>query len=135
MVAFVAGQEGVAGPLHVLTAGLLGQLLGLVNVDLPQVTDVLRAGLVAQFGGAVVIELESRLGGLHLGGQHDVGDALFGGPHQRVAADHAGEPDGRMGLLVGAHPRVDVAEVEVLALPAEGAGGGPRLDDQLVGPP
>ena len=38
-----------------------------------------------------------------------------------------------MGTLVGAHPGIDVAEVVVLALPAEGAGSGPRLDDEFVG--
>ena len=40
---------------------------------------------------------------------------------------------GGMRLLVGARPGVDVAVVVVLALPAEGAGLGPGLDDEVVG--
>ena len=38
-----------------------------------------------------------------------------------------------MRLLVGPRPRVDVPELVVLALPAEGTGCGPGLDDELVG--
>ena len=43
-----------------------------------------------------------------------------------------GSQIGGMRVLVGLNPRVDVAIVEVLALPAERAGGGPCLDDEVV---
>ena len=131
--AFVAGEEGVAGPLHVLAAGFLGQFLGLVHVYFPQVADVLGAGGVAQLGGGIVVELEGLSGGFHFRGQHYVGDALFGGPDEGVAADHARQPDGGMGFLVGLDPGVDVAELVVFAFPAEGAGGSPGFDDEFVG--
>ena len=58
---------------------------------------------------------------------------MLGGPAHGLYADGGGYPDLRVGLLVGAHPGVDVAVVVVLALPAEGAGIGPRLDNEVVG--
>ena len=131
--AFVPSQERVARPLNELAPRLLSQFLGLVDVYLPEVTEVLWAGIIAMLGGGVVIELERGLGGFQFGGQHDVGYALFSRPHQRVATDDAGQPDLRVRLLEGSRPWVDVTVLVMLALPAEGAGGGPGLDDELVG--
>src|SRR5437667_255130 len=84
-----------------LPARLLGQLFGLIDVHLPEVTDVLGAGLVPLLGGGIVVQLKGLSRGLHLGGQHDIGDALPGGPEQGVTADHTRQPDGWMRFLVG----------------------------------
>ena len=57
---------------------------------------------------------------------------MLGRPLGRLRAGGAGHPYRRVGLLDGHHPGIDHPEVVVLALPAEGAGGGPGLDDQVV---
>ena len=57
-VALAALQERVAGPSTYLRAGLLGQLLGLVDVDLEQVAEVLGAGLVAVLLAHCVVVVE-----------------------------------------------------------------------------
>jgi len=132
-LSLVAGQEGVADAGQVLASNFLGLLLGLVHVNLPQVGHVLGPGVVAELGGGLMVKLEGLLGGFQLGGQEDQGIGLLGGPLHRLNADGGGNPDGRMGLLQGPHPGIDVAIVVVLALPAPGAGGGPGLDKEVVG--
>ena len=62
-----------------------------------------------------------------------VGVAMPGRPYDGFRACHTGDPYGWVRLLDGHHPRVDDAVLEVLAFPAEGAGGGPRLHDDVVG--
>ena len=57
---------------------------------------------------------------------------MLGGPAHCLDADGGGYPDLRMGLLVGAHPGVHVSVVVVLALPAEGSGVGPCLDNEVM---
>src|SRR5207253_5243964 len=59
-------------------------------------------------------------------------DAFLRRPHQGVTAHHAWQPDGWMRSLIRAHPGIHVAEVEMFALPAEGARGRPGLHDKLV---
>ena len=126
-------RKGLLTPGQVLASDLVGLLLRLVNVDLPQVGDVLGAGLVAELGGGVVVKLEGFLGGLQAGGQQDQRVRLLGGPLDRLDADGGGNPDGRVGLLERPRPGIDIAIVVVFALPAPGAGGGPCLDEEVVG--
>src|SRR5262249_2230763 len=126
------GQEGITRALDILAAGLFGQLFGLINVDFPEVANVLGARLITLFGSSVVVELKCLTGRFHFRGQHNVWDALLRGPHQRVTADHAWQPDGRVGFLIWARPGIHVAEVEMFALPAKGARGRPGLHDELV---
>ena len=129
----VAGQERIARPLHILARRLLGQFLGFIHMDFPQVADILRPGFIAQLGRRIVVQLKGAAGGFQFRGQHNVGNALFGGPQQGIPADHPRQPDGGMGFLIGAHPGIDMAILEMLALPAEGAGSRPGFDDKLVG--
>src|SRR6266508_1359847 len=64
--------------------------------------------------------------------QHHVGVFLFGYPLHGFRAAGAGNPNRRMGFLVGPGPHIDVAEPIVLAVPAERAVSGPALDNQIV---
>src|SRR5262249_56034103 len=54
------------------------------------------------------------------------------GPHRRLWAGAARRPDRRMRLLQGQAPRVDVPEVVVASLPAEGPRLRPAFQDQVV---
>ena len=128
----VAREEGIAGSLHILARGLLSEFFSLVNMHLPEVADVLRAGLVAFFFGSLVVELERLPGRLHLRREHDVRDAVARSPLEGVSAHDAGQPDWRMRLLIWTRPRIHIAVMVVLALPAEGTGRRPRLDDEVV---
>ena len=131
-VAAAAFEEDVAGAGEVLAADLFGEFFGFVDVDFPEVAAVLRAGLVAEFAGDLVVVGEGVAGGREAGGEHDVGVAALGGPGDGALADRAGDPDRRVRLLQRAGPGIDVAVVVVLALPAEGAGLGPGFDDEVV---
>ena len=66
-------------------------------------------------------------------GQRDERVAPVGHEADRLDGAGAGDPDGRVRLLVGARPHVDEAEVVVLALEVEGPGLRPRAHDQVVG--
>ena len=121
------------GAGQVLAADLFGELLGFVDVDLPEVAAVLGAGLVAEFAGDLVVVGEGVAGRLEAGGEHDVGVVVFGRPGDGALRDGAGDPDRGVRALQRTRPGVDVAVVVVLALPAEGAGIGPGLDDEVVG--
>src|SRR5206468_8949042 len=61
-----------------------------------------------------------------------VGVAASAGPHRRLGARGAGDPDGRMWLLQWQAPGVHVAEVVVPAFPAKRPGIRPALQDQIV---
>ena len=91
-----------------------------------------RAGLVTVLLCDLVVVLERLLGRLQVRRQHDVGVAVLGRPLDRVAAHDPGNPDLRMRVLQRARPRVHVAEVVVLALPAERPGRAPGLHHEVV---
>ena len=57
----------------------------------------------------------------------------IGGPVDGFLAALGRNPDGRMGVLIGAWPDVHVAHVEILALKFEGSGFRPGADDEVVG--
>ena len=63
----------------------------------------------------------------------DIGIAMLCGVSDGLGTGYAGYPDGWVGLLQGNHPRVYRAELEVLALPAEGTRLCPSLDDEVMG--
>src|SRR4029453_8071726 len=79
-----------------------------------------------------IVELPDLLGRVDGGAERDVRGTLLRRPDDRLLAEHAGDPDSRVGLLERYRPRVDHAMLIVGSLPAEGAGLGPRLDDQVV---
>ena len=93
---------------------------------------MLRAGFVAVLAGDFVVVLERLLGRFEVGGEHDVRIAMLSRPLDRVAAHDARNPDLRVWILNRPRPRIDVAEVVVLAFPAERAGGRPGLDYEVV---
>src|SRR6266571_7432173 len=53
-------------------------------------------------------------------------------PFHRLDAHSGGNPDRRMWLLQRSRPRIHIAIVIMFALPAEGAGRGPRFDDEVM---
>ena len=83
-------------------------------------------------GGGLPVHTEQLLGHVHVRQEGDVGIAVASGPLGGLRAGRAGHPHRRVRLLDGHHPRVDRPVVVVLALPAEGAGRSPRLDQQVV---
>ena len=93
---------------------------------------MLRAGFVAVLPRHLVVVLERLLRRLQIRRQHDVRVAVLGRPLDRVAAHDAGNPDLRVRVLQRTRPRVHVAEVVVLALPAERPGRAPGLDHEIV---
>src|SRR5204862_7231509 len=97
-----------------------------------QVAAILRPADIAVLQRDLIVELPDFLGLLDRGVERDVGIALLRGPHDRLLADHTGDPDARIGLLQWHRPRGDDAVLVVRALEAERAGLGPRLDHQLV---
>src|SRR5579872_1802931 len=67
------------------------------------------------------------------GAQSDVGITMLGAPDYGLRADYSGDPDGRMRLLIGQRPRIDIAVVEMLAFPTERSGPRPRGNHQVMG--
>src|SRR5207249_6656502 len=86
----------------------------------------------ANLGSALPVELEKLARDLERYQEGHVGVAASAGPHRRLGARGAGDPDGRMWLLQWQAPRVHVAEVVVPALPAKRPGIHPALQDQIV---
>ena len=94
---------------------------------------MLGPGFIALFPGGVIVDLVHLLGQIDLAGQHDVGITMPGRPLHGLPAGSTGHPNRRIGLLQRDGPGVHVPVVEVLALPAERAGGRPCLDEEVVG--
>src|SRR3979411_2641676 len=109
-----------------------GFLLGLSDVDAREIAAVFRPGFVANRGRGIIVELPDALGLFDRRVERDIGVALLGRPDDRFLADDAWYPHARIGLLQGQSPRIDDAVLVVRALPAEGAGDGPGLHDQVV---
>ena len=109
-----------------------GLFLIVRDMHLDQVAPVLRPGLVAGLQRHIVIDLPDLLGVGDGSVERDIGVALLGRPHDGLAADDAGHPDARIGLLQRHRPGVHHAVLVVPALEAEGAGLGPGADDQVV---
>src|SRR4029453_15142066 len=130
-------RMGKAGELALHPAELLGVLARLVlvvgDVDLDQVAAILRPADIAGLQCHLVVEFPDLLGLLDRGVQRDVGIALLRGPHDRLLADHARDPDARIGLLQRHCPRVHDAVLVVRALEAEGTRLCPGLGDELGG--
>src|SRR5690349_13055043 len=80
-----------------------------------------------------MIDVAARGGGIEGTAEDEIGDALPRGPADRLRAQDAGRPDRRVWLLQWQLPRIDDAQVIVLAFPAEGSGHGPGLLDQREG--
>src|SRR4029077_1409483 len=81
-------------------SGVLYRLLLVVgDVDLDQVAAILRTADIAHVEGGLVVELPDLLGLLDRGVERDVGIALLRRPDDRLLADHARDPDARIGLL------------------------------------
>src|SRR5215467_4456177 len=94
--------------------------------------EVVRRHGPAHLGGALPIEIEQLARDLERHQERYVRVAAAAGPHRRLWAGGAGNPDGRVWLLERQTPRIDVAEVIVAALPAERARLRPALQDQIV---
>ena len=116
------GFEQVAGVIPEVRLVFPPRLLvGLRHVDADAPADLLVARRIAlsltalaEILGALPPQLE---GGQRR--QHHVGVALLCHPLHGLRAAGAGDPDGRMRLLVGLRPQIDVAEAVVLAFPGE----------------
>src|SRR6516162_7919500 len=66
------------------------------------------------------------------GAQSDVGVTMLRTPDHSLRADYPWDPDGRMWLLIGQDPRIDVAVVEMLTFPPERTGTRPRRDHHIM---
>ena len=99
--------------------------------DRLQIAEILRPGLIAFTSGGLIVEIPQLQGGFEPGGEGHIGVAVLGAPSRSFRADETGNPEGRMRLLDGQHPGIDVTEVEVFALIPERTGLGPRLDDKI----
>ena len=101
-------------------------------MDPTQVAKVLRACCVTSLSGSFGVDLNHVLGALRVGLKVDVGVASFGSPDEGLRTAQSWYPNWGMGFLQGHLERVNHPEVVVLALPAEGARGGPSLDYQVM---
>ncbi len=80
----------------------------------------------------LAVAVEHRLGAAEPG-EERCGDVFLLGQDLGRGGRGHGHPDGRVRLLVGARPDVDLAVVEIASLPVERpVMGGPRLHDQVV---
>ena len=80
-----------------------------------------------------MVDVAAGGGGIESAAQNEIGDALPRRPADRLRTQDAGRPDRRVRFLQRQLPRIDDAQVIVLALPAERAGHGPGLLDQREG--
>ena len=123
-------------PEHLLGA-FLGLVLRLAGEHQRHVSELVVGRRRQPFLAEVLAHAVEHLGeDIHRGQEHGEHiaalDHLAGG--LQVAA--AGDPDRRMGLLVGTRPYIDLALVDETAFVVERAVmGGPRLDDQVDGLP
>src|SRR5436305_6787217 len=101
-------------------------------MHLLEITAVLRAGLVAGLERDLVVQFPDLFGRLDGGVERDIRIALLRRPDDRLLAQHAGNPDSRIGLLQRHRPWVDDAVLVVRALPAERPFARPRRDDQIM---
>ena len=112
---------------------LVGPLVAVCHTDTLQVAKVVFGRLIARLRRRLLVEGPDVGCYLHGGVLGDVRVAVLGGPDNRLGAGDPRHPDGWMGLLKRQYPRVHHTVLEVLALPAERAWGGPRLYYQVVG--
>ena len=109
-----------------------GLFVGVRDVDRERPADLLRRRLVAVLLRRLLELAEDAAERVHVGVGLEVGVVVPRGPVDRLVGAERGAPDRRVRLLERPRPRVDVAELEVLAIPLEGAGLRPGLDDQVV---
>ena len=93
---------------------------------------MLRARLVTVLPRHLVVVLERLLRRLQIRRQHDVRVAVLRRPLDRIAAHDPRNPDLRVRILQRTRPRIHVAEVVVLALPAERPRRAPGLHHEIV---
>src|SRR5579875_4114833 len=70
---------------------------------------------------------------MQCGPQPDIGISMFGAPDYRLGADNPWNPNRGMRLLIGQHPRIDVAVVEMFALPPKRTRASPCRNHDVVG--
>ena len=110
-----------------------GLLFGLRDVASNQVAALRRSRLVAGFLRDLVVDFPDLLALFDRQVERDVGIAMLRRPHDGLAAGNPGNPDPRMRLLHRQRPRIDHAQLVMLAFPAPRPRRGPGLDDQVVG--
>src|SRR5689334_12222239 len=115
-----------------LAGVLLRLFLAVRDVHLLEIATVLGARGIAGLRRDLVVDLPDVLGRFDRGVERDVRVALLGRPDDRLLAQHAGDPDARIGLLQWHRPRIDYAVLVMRALPAERALPCPRRDNQIV---
>src|SRR5262249_45454721 len=123
----------VANRPQELLPTLDGLLISIRNQAPQEIPEVLRPGLKADILGGIDIDLPQPLRGIAHRSQVHVGMTMGGGPDYTLGAASPGEPDVRVGLLHGQDPWVDRPVLVVLPLMPEGARRGPALDNEVVG--
>src|SRR5271154_5390702 len=117
---------------HIHLRDLARLLVGLGNVHLLQIAEVLGTDLVTFLRGRVAIEIPEVNRGLEERRQRHVRIAMLRAPFDRFRAQQTWDPDRRVRLLERQTPRIDEPVVKVFAFIAERAGLGPRLDYDFV---
>src|SRR5262249_40443466 len=97
------------------------------------ITEIRRGGLIAGLFCGLAVEIKPALGKIHWRQEGDIGITMLRGPFDGFSAADSRNPYWRMRLLERRCPRIDVAEVKMLPLPAKRARLGPGLDNQILG--
>ena len=105
-----------------MSAHLISHLIRIHHAGMNEVAKVLRRRCPATLARDLVVDVTARRGGVECAAKDEIGDALPRRPSDCLRAQDAGGPDRRVRLLQWQLPRIDDAQVIVLALPSEGPG-------------
>src|SRR5208283_406740 len=127
-----AREVDLAAAEQMASAKRVGLRLGLRNLDVLQIAEVLRTGEVTLLRRDIAVDIPQLDGRLQAGAEAEVEIAMPRAPFDRFRTEHARNPDGRARLLIRGHPRINEAIVEILALPAERTRPRPGGEDNVM---
>ncbi len=126
------GEIHLAATEQMAFAELFSFLLIVRDENVLDIAKILRACQITMLGRRITIKIPQFHSLFQAGAKPQIRIFVFGTPFNRFRAEYPWNPYWRTRLLVRPHPRVYVAIIKMLSLPAEWTWPHPGSQDQVV---